>query len=204
MGAAALPGVPGPAAHGQLKPSGAPCPQGGRGPARQNWHTSLEAFESCCPEQQDLRPPVGRPERGTRGVRFVAQQAADQAGPGAVAQLAAFTRALLFAGADGRQKLKVWVGFHELVITEPTVGAAHIEARHSRLEALGGWIAVICAVRSERLTPPAVRKLAVGVSAAVNGDRLTCALNPSRVTPEEALETALETIGARLVGRAVP
>ena len=128
----------------------------------------------------------------------VSLQAAADAGPDPAAQLEAFTRSVLFSGADDRRQMNIWVSFQELVITEPEVAAAQAEAYDLLLETLGGWITDIYAARGEQCTPDAVRKLAIGVNSVIDGVWLECSLNPMRMTPEEALEIALDTIGARL------
>ena len=128
----------------------------------------------------------------------VSLQAAADEGPDPAAQLQAFTRSVLFSGAADRRQMNIWVSFQELVITEPEVAAEQAESYDLLLETLGGWITDIYAARGEPCTPAAVRKLAIGVNSVIDGVWLECSLNPLRMTPEEALEIALDTIGARL------
>ena len=125
-------------------------------------------------------------------------QAAGSAGPHPAAQLESFTRSVLFSGATDRRQMNIWVSFQELVITEPEVAAAQAESYDLFLEALGGWISDIYVARGEQLAPAAVRKLAIGVNSVIDGVWLECSLNPSRMKPEEALEIALDMIGAKL------
>ena len=125
-------------------------------------------------------------------------QSAGCAGPDPAAQLEAFTRSVLFSGASDRRQMNIWVSFQELVITEPEVAAAHAETYDAFLETLGGWISDIYAARGEQLTPVDVRKLAIGVNSVIDGVWLECSLNPSRMSPDEALEIALDMIGASL------
>ena len=133
-----------------------------------------------------------------RDTLAVYMQAAGSAGPDPAAQLEAFTRSVLFSGAADRRQMNIWVSFQELVITEPEVAAAQAENYDLFLETLGGWITDICAARGEQLTAAAVRKLAIGVNSVIDGVWLECSLNPARMTPEEALEIALDMIGAKL------
>ena len=131
-----------------------------------------------------------------------AAEAAENAGPDPAERLAAFTRAALFLGDPGEGRLRTWVAFHELVITEPRVAAAQAEAGDGWISALGGCIADVLAERGEALDAATVRKLAIGAGAVLDGVRLECARNPSRMTPGEAHEIALSMIGARLERRA--
>ena len=123
---------------------------------------------------------------------------AADAGPDPAAQLGAFTRSVLIFNAADRNQMNIWVSFQELVVTDAEVAAAQAENYDLFLEALAGWIADIYAGRGEALEPPAVRKLAIGVNSVIDGVWLECSLNPSRMTPDEALEIALDMIGARL------
>ena len=123
---------------------------------------------------------------------------AAEAGPDPARQLAAFTRSVLFFDAADRGQMNIWVSFQELIITDPEVAAAQAEYYDLFLEALAGWITDIYAARGEQLEPAAVRKLAIGVNSVVDGVRLECSLNPSRMSPDEALEIALDMIGAKL------
>ena len=133
-----------------------------------------------------------------RGALAAYLQAAADAGPEPARQLQAFTRAVLFFNADDRSEMNIWVSFQELVITDAEMAAAQAEYYDCFLEALAGWITDIYAARGEQLMPGAVRKLAIGVNSVIDGVRLECSLNPSRMTPEEALEIALDMIGANL------
>ena len=133
-----------------------------------------------------------------RGALAAYLQAAADAGPEPARQLKAFTRAVLFFNADDRSEMNIWVSFQELVITDTEMAAAQAEYYDCFLEALAGWITDIYAARDEQLMPAAVRKLAIGVNSVIDGVRLECSLNPSRMTPEEALEIALDMIGANL------
>ena len=125
-------------------------------------------------------------------------RAAADAGPDPARQLAAFTRSVLFFDAADRSQMNIWVSFQELIITDPDVATAQAEYYDLFLEALAGWITDIYAAKGMQLEPAAVRKLAIGVNSVVDGVRLECSLNPSRMSPDEALEIALDMIGAKL------
>ena len=125
-------------------------------------------------------------------------QAAADAGPEPAAQLEAFTQSVLFFNVADRNRMNMWLSFQELVVTDEEVAAAQAAIYDHFLEALAGWIADIHAGRGEELEPAAVRKLAIGVNSVIDGVCLECSLNPSRMTPGEALEIALDMIGKRL------
>ena len=133
-----------------------------------------------------------------------AMGAAENAGPDPAERLVAVTRAALFYEALGPGCLRTWVAFHELVITEPQVAAAQAEAGDGWIAALGRCLTDVFAAKGEALTAAAVRRLAIGTNAVIDGVRLECARNPSRMTPDKAHEIALAMIGASLGGRAVP
>ena len=125
-------------------------------------------------------------------------QAAADAGPRPARQLEAFTRSVLFSNAADRKQMKLRVSFQELVITNEQVAAAQAENYDRFLQALGGWIKELYAGGGKDLTTADVRKLAIGVNSVIEGVLLRCTLNPSAMTPDEALEIALDMIGSKL------
>ena len=125
-------------------------------------------------------------------------QAAADAAPRPGRQLKAFARSVLFFYATDRERTKIRVSFQELVISNAEMAAAQAENYDRFLQALGGWISELYADRGEKLTAAAVRKLAIGVNSVIEGILLRCVLNPSRITPDEALAIALDMIGARV------
>ena len=125
-------------------------------------------------------------------------QAAADAGPDPAAQLEAFIRSVLFLNTADRNQMNIWVSFQDLVLRNTELAAARAENYDRLLQTLGGWITDICVGRGEELTPAVVRKLAIGVNSVIDGVWLECSLNPSRMAPEEALEIALDMIGAKL------
>ena len=125
-------------------------------------------------------------------------RAAAGAGPEPASRLEAFTRSVLLSTAADRKQAKIRVSFQELVITDAQIAAAHAESYDHFLQALEGWIGELYAGRGEKLTTAAVRKLAIGVNSIIEGVLLCRILNPSAMTPEEAVEIALYMIGANL------
>lgn len=123
---------------------------------------------------------------------------AASAGPDPAGQLEAFVRSVLFVNAADRNQMNIWISFLELVITDADISAAQAENYDRFLQALSDWIRAIYVDRGEQLTPASVRKLAIGVNSVIDGLWMECSLNPSRMTPHEALEIALDMIGGKL------
>ena len=115
-----------------------------------------------------------------------------------VEQLKAFTRSCLFFNAANTEQMKIWVSFLESVITDPNISAAQAAIHDRFIDAVSVWVTRICADRGESLTPDQARRLAIGVFSVIDGVWLECSLNPTRMTSDEALEIALDMIGARL------
>ena len=125
-------------------------------------------------------------------------QAAAGAGPEPTRQLEAFTRSVLFFNAADRSRMKIRVSFLELVVTNAQIAAAQAENDARCLWTLEGWIRELYAGRGEKPTAATVCKLATGVNSVIEGVLLGCILNPRAMTPEEALDIALDAIGAQL------
>ena len=123
---------------------------------------------------------------------------AANAGVDPVEQLKAFTRSILFFNAADRTQMNIWVSFLEPVITDSKISAAQAANYDRFIGALSVWITRIYVSKGESLTPEQVRRLAIGVNSVIDGVWLECSLNPSRMTPDEALDIALDMIGARL------
>ena len=124
---------------------------------------------------------------------------AKNAGPDPARRLEAFARTILLRRADaGRKLMKTWISFLEPVISDPEVSAIQSEVYDIYVQELSQCVEQMFANRGEPLDPEAVRKLAIGIYSLLDGLWLECALNPSRMTPDEALEIALDLIGTRL------
>ena len=124
---------------------------------------------------------------------------AESSGPDPARRLEAFARSIFQrrAGA-GRKLTKIWIGFLELVITDPEISAIQSEVYDLYVKELSECVEEIFAGRGEPINPDATRKLAIGIYSLIDGLWLEYALNPSRMTPDEALDIALDLIGARL------
>ena len=124
---------------------------------------------------------------------------AKNAGPDPARRLEAFARTILLRRADaGRKLMKTWISFLEPVISDPEVSAIQSEVYDLYVLELSQCVEEMFANRGEPLDPESVRKLAIGIYSLLDGLWLECALNPSRMTPDEALEIALDLIGTRL------
>ena len=111
-------------------------------------------------------------------------------------RLEASVRSMLDFHAADRSRMNIWVSFLEAAITDPEISAAEAENHDLYIGSLSAWIADIHAERGGSLTPDEARRLAVGTKALIDGVWLECSLNPSRMTPDEALAIALRMIGA--------
>ena len=123
---------------------------------------------------------------------------AAKAGTDPIRQLETFTRSILFFNDVDRKQMNIWVSFLESVITNTRISAVQAENYDRSIGALSVWITRIHAGRGEHLSPDQVRRLAIGVYSVIDGVWLECSLDPLRMTPEEALNIALDMIGARL------
>ena len=121
----------------------------------------------------------------------------DMAEPDPVTRLEAFARSILYFFADGEQ-MRTWAGFVELVITDPNASALQAQTYDRFLREIRSCVTGIYAARGERLSPGAAQKLAMGINSIIDGVWLECSLNPSRMTPEQALEITLDMIGGRI------
>jgi len=126
---------------------------------------------------------------------------AEAAGADPVKRLEAFTRAIFYLRTGGGRRLrlmKIWISFLELVIKEPKISAEQSEVYELYAQELSNCVKEIYANRGETLASDAAWKLAIGIHSVIDGVWLECSLNPSRMTPDEALEIALDLIGARI------
>ena len=123
---------------------------------------------------------------------------ADEAGPEPAKKLAAFTRSILFFNAADRKQMNIWLSFLESVVTDSRISTAQAANYDIFIQNLSHWLTRLYADRGDPLTPDAIRKLAIGINSIIDGLWLECSLNPSRMTPEEALEIGMDLIGARI------
>ena len=102
------------------------------------------------------------------------------AGPDPVRQMEAFARSVIFGATDRN-----------------TAGTpAEVSDRYIR--ALSQWMVEIHAGRGEMLTPEKAVKLAIGANAVIAQLSRERSLDPARMTSAEALQVALDMIGARI------
>ena len=124
---------------------------------------------------------------------------AASAGPDPAKRLEAFTKSIFILNADAeRNKMKIWVSFLELVITDSEVSTVQAEIYELFVQEYSSIVTRIYANRGETLAPESARKIAIGINSVLDGLWLECSLNPSRMTPDEAVEIALDLIGARV------
>lgn len=123
---------------------------------------------------------------------------ADKAEPDPVGRLGAFVRSILFFDAGNAEQMRIRAGFVDLVITDPDASAVQAATYERCIREIGNCVVRIRRLRGDSLSADAARKLALGINSVIDGVWLECSLNPSRMTPEEALDIALDMIGARL------
>ena len=126
---------------------------------------------------------------------------AENAGPDPTKQLEAYAKAIFSVRIGGGRRLrlmKIWIGFLGLVVTDPDISAEQSEVYEIYVRELSSYITHIYAGRGETLTSDAAWKLAIGIHSVIDGLWLECSLNPLRMTPDQALEIALDLIGARI------
>ena len=122
---------------------------------------------------------------------------ADKGEPDPVGRLEAFVRSILFNAARAEQ-MRIWAGFVDLVTTDSNASAVQAATYERFIREIGNCVIRIHQLRGESLLADAARSMAVGINSVIDGVWLECSLNPSRMTPAEALDVALDMIGARL------
>ena len=145
----------------------------------------------------DLMRESYRHFRRSAVIEYISE--AESAGPDPVKRLEVFARTIFIRRASaGRRLMNIWISFLELVITDPDVSTIQSEVYDLYLEELRDCVTEIYAGRDEELSSDAARRIAIGIYSLIDGLWLECALNPARMTTDEALEIALELIGARI------
>ena len=94
--------------------------------------------------------------------------------------------------------MKIWISFLPLLVTDRNMAAIQSETYEFFLQELGDCLTEIYATKGETPSPDDIRSLAIAIYSAIDGIWLECALNPSRMTPDEALKIALDLIGPRI------
>ncbi len=125
-------------------------------------------------------------------------KAADDAGTDPVERLAAIARSTLLFNANRDNALRIWAGFVELVTANPDAATVQTTSREREVREIRGCVTGIYAARGEQLSPDAAQRLALGISSTIEGVWVEHGMNPSRMTPNEALNVALDMIGGSL------
>lgn len=121
------------------------------------------------------------------------------AGADPVKRLEAFAATLLVGQAAARRRImKIWISYLPLLIADRNIAEVHAETYEFFLQELADCLTRIYAQRGETPSPDDIRRLAIAIYSAIDGIWLECALNPSRMTPDEALKIALDLIGPRI------
>ncbi|MDE0457821.1 MAG: TetR/AcrR family transcriptional regulator [Chromatiales bacterium] len=124
---------------------------------------------------------------------------AKDAGTDPVKRLEAFAATLLVGQAAARRRImKIWISYLPLLVADRNIAAVHAETYEFFLQELADCLTRIYAQRGETPSPDDIRRLAIAIYSAIDGIWLECALNPSRMTPDEALKIALDLIGPRI------
>ncbi len=123
---------------------------------------------------------------------------ADRAEPDPVGRLEAFVRSVLFFNGARAEQMRIWAGFVDLVITDSNAAAVQTATHDRFIREISNCVIRIHRLRGESLSADAASRVALGINSVIDGIWLERSLNPSRMTPEEALDTALDMIGARL------
>ena len=94
--------------------------------------------------------------------------------------------------------MNIWISFLPMLVADRNIAAIQSETYEFFLQQLEHCLTGIYDSKGETPLPDDVRRLAIGIYSAIDGIWLECALNPSRMTPDEALKTALDLIGPRI------
>ena len=122
----------------------------------------------------------------------------DKAGLDPVRRLQAYARSVFLFDPAREERMRIWAGFLELAVTDASAAAVQAATRARLVREITGCVAGVYAARGEQLSPDAAHKLAVGIHSAISGAWLECSLNPSIMSPAEALAIALDMIGGRI------
>ena len=124
---------------------------------------------------------------------------AESSGADPVKRLEAFAATLILGQAAARRRImNIWISFLPLLLTDRNMAAIQSETYEFFLQELVDCLTKIYATKGETPSPDDIRRLAIAIYSAVDGIWLECALNPSRMTPDEALKIALDLIGSRI------
>ena len=121
------------------------------------------------------------------------------ADPDPVRQLETRARAIFNSRAlMGRKMTRLWISFLDLVNADSETSAMRTEIYEYYVGELADCINRIPAGRGGKPSSTEAHRLAVGIYSVIDGLWLEHALNPSGMSPDEAMEIAMELIGARI------
>ena len=123
---------------------------------------------------------------------------ANKAGADPVERLEAMVRWIFLFDSSRRETFRIWAGFVELIITDERAMAIHVASREKFTREIRGCVTGIYAARGEKLPPADAQQVAMAIAAVIGGAWIESCLSPSLLTPEEALEISLDTIGVRI------
>lgn len=123
-----------------------------------------------------------------------------QAGPDPNKRLEAYIRATFSYDTKRPNKMKLWIGFMEFVLTEPDGLSERFTMYDFYVQEVSKCIIGIYAGRGEKVTPEQVRNIAIGIKSLMNGLWLEHN-NPSLRSHDDLVAIALDFIGARLAVR---
>ena len=112
------------------------------------------------------------------------------------ARLSAFIRASFREPNLDPGLLRVWIGFWSHVLTDPTARATHAETYGRYRATLEGFIAAALAADGRTAGRARVTRLAIGVSALLDGLWLEWCLDPTAFTARDGETIALEFVSA--------
>ena len=120
------------------------------------------------------------------------------ADPDPVRQLETRARAIFNSRAlMGRKLTRLWISFLELVSSDSELSAIRTEVYQYYVRELAECIGRIPADRGGKPSSTEAHRLAVGVYSVVDGLWLEYALNPSGMSPDEAMEILVDFIRTR-------
>ncbi len=119
--------------------------------------------------------------------------------PDPVRQLETRVKAIFNSRAVmGRRLTRLWISFLDPVSADSEMSAMRTEIYEYYVRELADCIISIPAGRGGKQSSAEAHRLAVGIYSVIDGLWLEHALNPSGMSPDEAMEVALDLIGTRI------
>ena len=98
----------------------------------------------------------------------------------------------------GRKMIRLWISFLDLVSADSKMSAIRVDIYDYYVRELADCIIRIPVGQGGKSSSAEAHRLAVGVYSVIDGLWLEHALNPSGMSPDEAMEIAMDLIGARI------